>query len=62
MEEIDRIGGQLIHFFRDGTIEMFKDLTNSDTPILIISAGIGNIISAMLKKAGILTDTVKVRK
>lgn len=46
--------------FRDGTDQMMKTLAGWDVPVLILSAGLGDLLVEVLKKFEVLTDNVKV--
>lgn len=45
---------------RNRTRELFKDLEVADIPILVFSAGIGDVVEAMLKSQNAMTSNVKV--
>ena len=46
--------------FREGADEFFRRLEKHGTPLLIFSAGIGNIIRGFLKKEGYLASNVHI--
>lgn len=45
---------------RDGSIDLFKILADREIPLLILSAGIGNIISKFLGVRALLTSNVTI--
>lgn len=45
---------------RDGSIDLFKILADREIPLLILSAGIGNVISKFLNVRSLLTANVTV--
>ncbi|XP_043255500.1 7-methylguanosine phosphate-specific 5'-nucleotidase [Colletes gigas] len=45
---------------RDHTEELFKKLYSAGIPILVFSAGLGDIVEAILRERGVLFDNVKV--
>ena len=45
---------------RDGAIDLFKILADRDIPLLILSAGIGNVISKFLNVRSLLTSNVTI--
>lgn len=46
--------------FRNGTFEFFNMLKNSNIPLLIFSAGLGDLIEGFLKKDNILSSNVHI--
>jgi 5'-nucleotidase len=46
--------------FREGTKEFFKILSEKNVPILIFSAGVGNMIEYFMKKKNILGENVHI--
>lgn len=46
--------------YRDGTAELFKDLNKANVPILVFSAGLGDLVVAVLKHCDVLFSNVKV--
>ncbi|XP_076166650.1 cytosolic 5'-nucleotidase IIIB isoform X2 [Ptiloglossa arizonensis] len=46
--------------FRDGTKELFEKLQSAGVPILVFSAGLGDIVELLLRNQGVLFDNVKV--
>ncbi|XP_076657455.1 cytosolic 5'-nucleotidase IIIB isoform X2 [Halictus rubicundus] len=57
IEEVTRIYGTGL---RDGTQEIFKQLHSAQIPVLVFSAGLGDIVEAVLRNEGVLFDNVKV--
>ncbi|XP_054011392.1 7-methylguanosine phosphate-specific 5'-nucleotidase [Hylaeus anthracinus] len=45
---------------RDGTKELFKKLHSAGVPVLVFSAGLGDVVEAILRNQGVLYDNVKV--
>nr|XP_034177925.1 7-methylguanosine phosphate-specific 5'-nucleotidase [Osmia lignaria] len=45
---------------RDGTKELFKKLHSAGIPVLVFSAGLGDVVEAVLRTQGVLFDNVKV--
>ena len=45
---------------RDGSIDLFKILADREIPLLILSAGIGNVIAKYLKVRALLTSNVAI--
>ncbi|XP_003705181.1 cytosolic 5'-nucleotidase IIIB isoform X1 [Megachile rotundata] len=45
---------------RDGTKELFKKFHSAGIPVLVFSAGLGDVVEAVLKAQGVLFDNVKV--
>lgn len=45
---------------RDGTQEIFEKLHNAQVPIIVFSAGLGDMVEAMLRYHNALYDNVKV--
>lgn len=57
-EEIDNISDENCMILRDGMMEFFKFLHNNNIPIIIISAGIADIIEKFLRANNILFNNV----
>ncbi|XP_078036296.1 cytosolic 5'-nucleotidase IIIB [Augochlora pura] len=57
IEEVSRIYGTDL---RDGTQEIFTKLDSADIPILVFSAGLGDVVEAILRNRGVLFNNVKV--
>ncbi|XP_076666879.1 cytosolic 5'-nucleotidase IIIB isoform X1 [Andrena cerasifolii] len=45
---------------RDGAKELLKNLQSAQVPVLVFSAGLGDVVEAVLKNQGVLFDNVKV--
>lgn len=45
---------------RDGTKELFEDLNKANIPVLVFSAGLGDVVEAILKCHKVLFDNVKI--
>ena len=58
--EIPEISNMYEMYLRDGTKELLKKLHLAKVPVLVFSAGLGDIVEAILKSQGILFDNVKV--
>lgn len=54
------VSGNEMIFSRDGTVEFMNDLTAASIPILIFSAGVGEVIDEGLKAHNLTQDNVKV--
>lgn len=50
-----------LYCFRDGTKELFADLNKHNIPVLVFSAGIGDVILSVLKYYGVDYPVVKVK-
>lgn len=46
--------------FRDGTADMLDELNKLNVPVLIFSAGVGDVVTAVLKHHQVLFSNVKV--
>lgn len=57
IEEIVRTFGDVL---RDGTKEMFEKLYNARVPIVVFSAGLGDIVEAVLRYHNALFDNVTI--
>lgn len=49
-----------IYFFRDGIRKAFYILCSEHIPIIVLSAGIGDVVELTLKHEDLLTDNVSV--
>lgn len=49
-----------ILFCRDGTEELFSELHIPNVPVLVFSAGMGDILEQVLKHFNVYTNNVKV--
>lgn len=47
-------------FLRDGITEVFKKLCSQNIPLIVLSAGIGDVVELILKHENLLTDNVSV--
>jgi cytosolic 5'-nucleotidase 3 len=47
-------------FFRDGSTEAFNKLFCKNIPIIVLSAGIGDVVELILMHENLLTDNVTV--
>ncbi|XP_015433371.1 PREDICTED: 7-methylguanosine phosphate-specific 5'-nucleotidase isoform X2 [Dufourea novaeangliae] len=57
IEEVVRIYGTDL---RDGTKEFFKKLNAAKVPVLVFSAGLGDVVEAILRNQGVLFNNVKL--
>nr|XP_033322575.1 7-methylguanosine phosphate-specific 5'-nucleotidase-like [Megalopta genalis] len=57
IEEVSRVYGTDL---RDGTEEIFKKFDSANIPVLVFSAGLGEVVEAVLRNKGILFNNVKV--
>lgn len=58
--EIDDVCMALKPCLRNGSIEFFEDLSMEKVPVLVFSAGCGDVVSAVLKYSGVYLPNVKV--
>jgi len=58
--ELEEIAQTFDNILRDGTEEFFERLYNAKVPIIIFSAGLGDIVEAVLRYHNALFDNVKV--
>ncbi|XP_014225102.1 7-methylguanosine phosphate-specific 5'-nucleotidase-like [Trichogramma pretiosum] len=59
-KEIDEVVDLHGHSLRDRTKELFSKLWTKNIPILVFSAGLGDIVEALLRHQGVLYDNVNV--
>lgn len=59
-QEIDDCCLEFKPTLRDGSQEFFMDIANEKIPVLVFSAGCGNIVTSVLKHCGVLLPNVKV--
>ncbi|XP_068982365.1 7-methylguanosine phosphate-specific 5'-nucleotidase [Bombus flavifrons] len=59
-DEIPEISNIYGTHLRDGTKEFFEKLHFVKIPVLVFSAGLGDIVEAILKNQGVLFDNVKI--
>ncbi|XP_017891360.1 7-methylguanosine phosphate-specific 5'-nucleotidase isoform X2 [Ceratina calcarata] len=45
---------------REGTKELFKKLYHAKVPVLVFSAGLGDVVESILRNQGVLFDNVKI--
>lgn len=57
IQEVAKVYGMDL---RDGTKELFKNLQSAQVPVLVFSAGLGDVVEAVLRNQGVLFDNVKV--
>lgn len=58
--EIEEVAQMCKDILRDGTEELFEKLYNAQVPIVIFSAGLGDMVEAVLRYHNVLYDNVKV--
>lgn len=58
--EIDELAGTFDGVLRDGTKELFKKLHNAQVPVLVFSAGLGDMVKAVLRSNNALYDNVNI--
>lgn len=58
--ELEEIAQAFDNILRDGTEEFFMKLQNARVPIIVFSAGLGDIVEAVLRYHNALFDNVKV--
>lgn len=58
--EIPEIAKRYGTDLRDGTKELFAKLNNAEVPVLVFSAGLGDVVEAVLRHQGVLFDNMKV--
>lgn len=46
--------------FRSGTTEAFNKLSSLNVPIVVLSAGIGDVVKLILKHENLMTDNVTI--
>lgn len=56
--QIDALAKEFGGPLRDRTVEVFEKLKNAEVPVLVFSAGIGNVVEAILRQNGLVTDNV----
>ncbi|XP_032453943.1 7-methylguanosine phosphate-specific 5'-nucleotidase-like [Nasonia vitripennis] len=59
-KEIEEVVNKYGHSLRDRTKELFTRLQALNVPILVFSAGLGDVVEAMLRHQGVLYDNVNV--
>lgn len=58
--DIEEVVGKYSTELRDGTRELFEKLNAADVPILVFSAGLGDVVEAILRTNQVLLENVKV--
>ncbi|XP_050451153.1 7-methylguanosine phosphate-specific 5'-nucleotidase [Cataglyphis hispanica] len=58
--EIEEVAQEYGNVLRDGTKEILEKLYNARVPIVVLSAGLGDMVEAVLKYNNVLFDNVKV--
>ena len=58
--EIDELAVQYGQSLRDGTHQLFRELSDMKVPLLVFSAGLGDSILAVLKHAEVMYPNVKI--
>lgn len=58
--EIEKVAQTFDNILRDGTTEMFEKLYNAKVPVVVFSAGLGDMVEAVLRYHNALFDNVKV--
>lgn len=58
--ELEEIAQAFDNILRDGTEEFFKKLYNARVPVIVFSAGLGDMVEAVLRYHNALFDNVKV--
>ncbi|EZA50393.1 hypothetical protein DMN91_004444 [Ooceraea biroi] len=58
--ELEEIAQTFDNILRDGTVDVFTKLHTVDVPIVVFSAGLGDMVEAILKFHNVLFDNVKV--
>jgi len=59
-QHLEQVNGSNIVKLREGIIEFMNDLAARGIPLLVLSAGFGDVIEIVLKEAGVYTDNVHV--
>ncbi|XP_058838785.1 7-methylguanosine phosphate-specific 5'-nucleotidase [Topomyia yanbarensis] len=59
-EEIAEVAKRFKEGLRDGTHQMFSDLSNLRVPCLVFSAGLGDSVVSVLRQANVMYPNVKV--
>ena len=58
--ELDQIAKLYGHSLRDRTQDLFIKLKNLNVPILVFSAGLGDIVECILRQQGVLLENVNI--
>lgn len=59
-KEIEQVTHMYGHSLRDRTKELFSKLKNLNVPVLVFSAGLGDIVETLLRQQGVLHDNVQI--
>lgn len=59
-KEIDEVVAQVGSSLRDGTKDLFQTLHEQEVPILVFSAGLGDVVTSVLKYSEVYLKNVKV--
>lgn len=57
---LTKAAGNTHHTFRDGARELFTLLDEHDIPLVLMSAGMGDMISALMRSQDLLTEDVHI--
>lgn len=60
MSDIDEAAKLNINSLRENTKQLFEDLFQLNVPVLVFSAGLGDVVKAVLNETGVLFPNVKV--
>ncbi|KAL7289885.1 hypothetical protein TKK_0016278 [Trichogramma kaykai] len=60
IDELDKLVEEYGETLRDGTIELFHHLKIQEVPVLVFSAGLGDVVKSVLKHHKILHDNVNI--
>lgn len=58
--EMEELAIEYAHSLRDGTHDLFKELSDLNVPLLVFSAGLGDSILAVLKHADVMYPNVHI--
>lgn len=58
--EIEEVAQTCGNILRDGTEQIFEKLCNAKVPIVVFSAGLGDVVEAVLRHHNALFDNVKI--
>lgn len=59
-QHLQQVNGSNMIKLREGIVEFMNDLAEREIPLLVLSAGFGDVIEIVLKEAGVYTDNVHV--
>lgn len=57
---MEELAIEYAHSLRDGTHDLFKELSDLNVPLLVFSAGLGDSILAVLKHADVMYPNVHI--